>query len=187
MQALINYPATIIQTIESRFKAFEEAFDNLINSFSGNKNQFEAVAGSIIAAMQLASSTNIGLEYETRNKVLLQQEKLIEKYNECIAFLDSLQTDRADSDDSYIPNYYGISSLNVLVNLSISNLFEIAFNAKQEREYTLPEDSNVVLLTHKFYGLDKNDVNLDKFILSNNIGLNELLNIRKGRKVIYYV
>jgi hypothetical protein len=187
MQALINYPATIVQTIESRFNAFEEAFDNLANSFTTNKNQFEAIAGSLIAAMQLASSTNIGSEYETRTKVLLQQNRLIEKYNEYITFLDSLQTERADSDDSYIPNYSGISSLNVLVNLSISNLFEIAFNAKQEREYTLLEDSNVVLLTHKFYGLDKNDVNLDKFISSNNIGLNELLNIRKGRKVIYYV
>ncbi len=46
---------------------------------------------------------------------------------------------------------------------------------------------NVILLSHKFYGSDENDDNLQKFIDTNNIGLNELLNISKGRKVIYYI
>jgi hypothetical protein len=71
--------------------------------------------------------------------------------------------------------------------LNISNLYSIAFAAKQEREYVLDKDSNPILLTHKFYGLDKNDVNLEKFISTNDIGLTEILNIRKGRKIVYYV
>lgn len=187
IQQLINYPATIEQTIEVRFKAFKESFDNLINYYSGNKNQFEAIAGGIIAAMQLSSSLNIGDSYETRSKVTLQQDQLSEVYSEYIEFLDSLQTERADSGNSYIPNYLGINALNTIVNLSISNLYNIAFSAKQEREYILESDNNVINLTHRFYGLDKNDVNLNKFISINNIGLNELLNIKQGRKIIYYV
>jgi len=187
VQSIINYPATIEQTIEARFTAFKEVYDNLIMSFTNNKNQFEALAGGMIAAMQFSSSNNINDSYETRTRVLIQQENLINTYNDYVEFLDSLQTDRADSDYSYIPNYIGQESLNTLMNLASSNLFEIAFEAKQEREYILEDDNNVINLTHRFYGLDKNDVNLNKFISVNNIGLNELLNIKKGRKIIYYV
>jgi len=187
IQSIINYPATIEQTIEARFIALKEAFNTIIDTFTGNKNQFEAVAGGLVAAMYVASSTNITDDYDTRVLVFNQQDRLSEVYNEYVTYLDSLQTDRADSDDSYIPSFDGLNELNKLAGLTMSNLYDIAFSAKQEREYTLDKDSNPILLTHKFYGLDKKDVNLNKFIKTNNIGLNELLNIRKGRKIIYYV
>jgi hypothetical protein len=187
IQSIINYPATIEQTIEARFTALKEAFNTIIDTFTGNKNQFEAVAGGLVAAMYVASSTNITDDYDTRVLVFNQQDKLSEVYNEYVTYLDSLQTDRADSDDSYIPSFDGLNELNKLAGLTMSNLYDIAFSAKQEREYTLDKDSNPILLTHKFYGLDKKDVNLSKFIKTNNIGLNELLNIVKGRKIIYYV
>jgi hypothetical protein len=66
-------------------------------------------------------------------------------------------------------------------------LYRIAFEAKQEREYILDEDSNIILLTHKFYEMDSEDRNINNFIETNNIGLNEILNIQKGRKIVYYV
>lgn len=187
IQALINYPSTIIQTIEARFNAFKESFETLISSFTGNKNQFEALGGSIIASMMFSSVNNINDSYETRNRVLEHQYDLISVYNRYIDFLDSLQTDRADSIYSYIPSYIGLNNLNSLVNLAISNLYSIAFDAKQEREYILERDDNIINLTHRFYGLDKNDVNLERFIAINDIGLNELLTIKQGRKIIYYV
>ena len=187
IQALINYPATIEQTVEARFIALKESISGILDTFTGNKNQFEAVCGSIVTAMQLAVSINIVDDYNTRKKVKDHQDKLIVENNRYLAFLDSLQTDRADSDDSYIPNFDSQNELNTLVNLTLSNLYNIAFSAKQEREYVLDKDSNPILLTHKFYGLDKNDLNLENFINTNDIGLTEILNIRKGRKIVYYV
>jgi len=73
------------------------------------------------------------------------------------------------------------------MNFTLSNLFAIALNAKQERSIVLEEDNNLVNLTHRFYGLDAADENIDEFILNNNIGISEHLLIKKGRILRYYV
>lgn len=186
IQRIINYPATIIQTLENRYKALKETLDGIKNSFGGNKHQYEAIAGSILSSMYIASTTNTD-EYITRKYVTDQQARLLIKHNEYLLFLDGLQTDRSDNPNSYTPDFDAMNQLNELANLTIANLFEVAFSARQEREYILEYDSNAILLTHRFYGLDGEDLNLGKFINTNNIGINEILNIRKGRKIVYYV
>jgi hypothetical protein len=70
--------------------------------------------------------------------------------------------------------------------LTVSNLFDLAFDAQQERVVYLPKDSNLVLLTHKYMGL-ANDENMQRFREINNIKLKELFRIKKGRKIKYYV
>jgi predicted nucleic acid-binding protein len=190
IQALINYPATIVQSVEERINTFEETIIALFDSLDGtreNKFRVEAQAGGMIGAILLASSTNIVDDYETRSKVLAIQDRVSSIYNTYLTNLDALQTDRADNDESYIPNFSAQNSLNEVVNYAISNLFDIAFAAKQEREYILDKDSNLILLTHIFYGLDSEDDNINKFISTNNIGINEILSIKKGRTIIYYV
>jgi hypothetical protein len=190
MIALINYPATIEQTIVARINTFEETLNTLFTGLDNsreNKFMFESLGGAMIGAILLSSSTNITDDYEIRSKVLAIQARISSIYSTFLTRLDSLQTDRADSDTSYIPNFDSMNSLNEAVNYTISNLFNIAFTAKQEREYTVDYDTNLILLTHRFYGLDLEDANIEKFIKTNNIGLNEMLCISKGRKIIYYV
>jgi hypothetical protein len=190
IQALINYPATIIQTVKARFDALNESLEGILDSFDGSNNdkiKIEIMGGTIIGAMLTASSTNIENEYYKRDDILFQQSLLIDAYNRYLAFLDGLQTARADNNQSYIPNYTGIKDINEAFSLTIANLFNIIYTAKQEREYTLDKDSNIILLTHKLYGLDTEDKNIYLFKKTNNIGLDEIINIRKGRKVLYYV
>ncbi len=147
--------------------------------------QYEIIGGGILSSEMIASITEP--DYEVRSIVINQQISLLDQYNDYVELLDENQTDRADELNSYHPDFASLNSLNEITNLTISNLFQIAFDSKQERTYTLPKDMNVILLSHKFYGSDENDDNLQKFIDTNNIGLNELLNISKGRKVIYYI
>ena len=47
-------------------------------------------------------------------------------------------------------------------------------------------DTTPINLTHRFYGLDEDDVNLNRFIETNNIGLSEILIVKKDREVVYY-
>ncbi|MDD5013670.1 MAG: hypothetical protein PHW73_01030 [Atribacterota bacterium] len=190
IQEIINYPATIIQTVKARFDALKESLEGILDSFDGSNNdkiKIEIMGGTMIGAMLTASSTNIENEYYKRDDILFQQSLLIDAYNRYLAFLDNMQTSRADNDQSYMPNYTAVKDLNEAFNLTIANLYNIINTAKQEREYTLDKDSNLILLTHRFYGLDSEDKNIDLFKRTNNIGLNELTNIRKGRKVVYYV
>lgn len=182
---IIHFPATIIQTVEARFNVFKEALDNIIELFDGNKNQFEAIGGGLISSMFLTSISET--DYKTKSDVIKQQDLLLEQYNRYLSFLDNLQTERADNNNSYTPDFAAIQALDRLSKLTIANLFEIAFELKQEREFILDKDSNPIVLTHRFYGMDKNDENLEYFISTNNIGINEILNLKKGRKVVYYV
>jgi len=73
-----------------------------------------------------------------------------------------------------------------LVNYTISNLFNIAINAKQERSIIVEDDTNLVALAHRFYGLAPDDSTIEDLMLGNKIGLSELLIIKKGRKISYY-
>lgn len=196
MQNLINYPATVVQTVKSRFNVFSEAVETLIENITGiavtsrtraEKVQFEAVIGGLITAQQIACSTEIEGFYFTRQDVIDQQDLLLADYDSFLEVLDENQSDRADTEDAYVPDFESINEIENIVFLSVANLYTIAFKAKQERIFINDRDSNAILLSHKFYGTDTDDENLEYFIDTNNIGLNEILNIRKGRKILYYV
>jgi hypothetical protein len=191
IQAVINYPAVISRTIKDRVNVLIEVLNNIFDSFNGStvvgKKHVENFGGTTIAAMHIAASTNISDDYSRRSDVSNIQDILLTSYNSYLVFLDSMQTDRADSDNSYQANFDNLNSLESLVNISVANLYDLAFSAKQERSFIVDKDSNPIVLTHRFYGLDSDDVNLTNFITENNIGINELINIRKGRKVVYYV
>lgn len=191
IQAIINYPAVISRTIKDRVNVLIEVLNNIFSSFNGStvigKKHVENFGGATISAMHVAASTNISGNYSRRSDIAIIQDTLLSAYDSYLAFLDSMQTERADSDSSYQANFDNLNSLESIVNLSIANLYNTAFNAKQERSFIIDKDTNPIVLTHRFYGLDLDDVNLNSFITENNIGINELLNIRKGRKVVYYV
>jgi hypothetical protein len=80
-----------------------------------------------------------------------------------------------------------MNDLTNLINFTLSNLFNIALGAKQERFVFLETDSNVILLAHRFYGLVPDDSTIDELIEQNEIGLTEILNIKAGRKIIYFI
>ncbi len=101
--------------------------------------------------------------------------------------MDGLQTDNAGDTLSFIPNDDVISQLSDLINFTIQNLYVIALSAKQERIIVLEADSNLILLTHRFYGLVEDDSTIQQFMDNNKIFLNEILGIRKGRTLSFYV
>jgi len=68
-----------------------------------------------------------------------------------------------------------------------SELFEIAISAQQERSILCDSDTNVILLAHRFYGLLIDDSTIQRVMDNNSIGLSEILDIKKGRKILYYV
>ena len=189
VQAVINFPATVQQTVEDRINVLIESLNGIIDSFDGtfiNKFQVEALGGTCITAINRSASTNITDDYLKKTQVFEIQDLILNAFNSYLLFLDGLQNDRADTFEAYEPDFDNMNGLDEMVNTSLANLYQIAFTAKQERSFVVDADSNPVLLAHRFYGLDPDDINLQRFIDENEIGLNEMLNIRKGRTVIYY-
>ena len=195
MQQVINYPATVAKSVNQRLTSYVttlQRFDNTIRSVSNVpeslKVQFEAISATLLTAMALLVSTKDSDEdYSTGKEVLEVVDTVIIQYNDFITTLDFIQSPSAQELDSFIPNHNSNIGLNDTINFALANLFIIALNAKQERNIFLEEESNLILLTHRFLGLDVDDENLDEFIRNNNIGLNELLTIKKDRKITYFV
>lgn len=190
-QNFLSYPARFKQKVdvriallESQAKALTESAKNIVDSKS--KRIFESNKSAVITAIVQSSVTPDESDYQNTNEVFNVIYKITDIYNSYILELSDMQTDYGWDVDSYLPDYNLQMKLNNLVNFALSNLLEIALTASQERVVYLEANSNPILLTHRFYGLDENDENLNKFINTNDLSIDELLFIEKGRKIIYY-
>lgn len=191
-QALISLPSQFQTSVENRLNTlasnFEKLRDGIVNfTLRSDKFIFENNAGTTLSSMMFAAANPEVGNYTNRSDVINVIEKLQLNYNQFIIDLDGLQTDNNGTEQSYIPNAAGLSALARIYNFTVANLLGIAIGGKQERSVILTAYSNPILLTHRFYGLDELDENLETFINQNNIGINEMLEIKAGRKVIYYV
>lgn len=192
-QAFLNLPATFANTIKNRVNFLVRSFQALIAKVEGLtlpdlKRIWECNASSVVSTM--CSTTVTGIDpnsYPNRRAVLEIVESVTSTYNEYIEVLDGLQTDTGGRGDSYIPDFNSINRLSELVYFTLGNLFVIAESAQQQRIYTCEADTNVTWLANKLYGLLPDDSTITRIINDNNIGLREMLQIKKGREIIYYV
>jgi hypothetical protein len=191
VQYLASLPAVFVNTVlsrvqflQSQFAALQAQVGNVIPSL---KQLYENTAASIISALCLASVTNISpTDYANKPAVLAVIQQLLDTYNQYITNLDTLSTPTGGEPDSYIPDVDSLNMLATLINATVSQLLVIAAQAKQESILVLPEDNNVFPLAYQLYGTTAEDV-VDQLISDNNINYKELLIIKKGREIIYYV
>jgi hypothetical protein len=188
----IDYPFQFEDTIQNRlnlllsqFNALGQKLSNLVTP--NDKKIYEFYAGSLVNSIIKTSINPLITDYLNAPAVYSVIDSVLSVYNSYIENLDSIQTENNGTIDSYIPSFEPLQNLSGLVNFAVSNLFTIAFGARQERTLFLENDSNVIILAHRFYGLNVNDSTIDDFINTNGIGVNEYYEILKGRKIIYYV
>ena len=193
VQAFIVAPAQFATNVKLRFNVLKSqalrltsTVENLITP--NEKKIFENNKGALISAAIETVLTPFSNEYKSAVDVLFMIDEMITLYNTFIDELNSLQTPDGTELDSYLPDAQFMFDLNLAVNYATANLLLIAISAQQERYIYLEADSNVIIQAHRFYGLSSdNNEELDKFIETNNIQLNELIQIKKGRKLVYYV
>jgi hypothetical protein len=192
VQSFINYPANFAVNVKTRLNTVLAQIELFIGMFDANssfneKKILENNYSALITTLIETISTPQENDYQSATDVIYVIDQSILTYNTFIEQLQLLQSDNGYELDSYLPNAELLESLSYSFNYAISNLFIIALTAQQERIITLEDDSNILIQTHRFYGLDTEDVNLNRFVKTNNIGLNETLQLKKGRKLVYYV
>jgi hypothetical protein len=192
LQAVIGAPAQFEISVRQRLQILSNQFAGLILtigniSSQAGKLQFETTTGSVLSSMCSAASTPQPNDYVNMVDVLNIVKILLDTQSAFISALDTLQTDNGGDTDSYVPGFQFVTDVTDVVNFTVSELFAIAIGAQQERSILCENDTNVILLAHRFYGLDQNDANIQRIMDNNSIGLSELLDIKKGRKILYYV
>jgi len=185
--SFLIYPSLFLNRVTYRLDLLKRQFNNLTTlvSTSNDKKIYELFGNSLVSAMINVCVTPLEDDYNNADDVLNVIETVSNLYNNFITNVDVMQTDNGSQLDAYIPNYETMSQLTSMVNYALANLFTIALTANQKRTAILNADSNVILLAHRFYGAT--DDNINTFIDQNKIGLNELITIKKGREVVYYV
>jgi hypothetical protein len=196
-QRLLGAPAYFADTLVNRLNMLKVQFELLnreIDRIQALRNRptqtlkrlYETNAGATIIGMCMATILNITNDYGYRPNVLRIVKTIVDVHNQFLTNLYTLQTLTGGMLGNFIPSPVNITQLTKLVTLTTSNLFAISAGAKQQRVLTLQQDSNLLLLADELYGkADETNINLVKE--NNNIGLNELLIIKKGREIIYYV
>lgn len=200
VQAMISAPATFADTVVNRIGMLQAQLDetgaalavallDTVNVLTpGQKKLYENNGGSFIAALCVASVTNITTsDYNSRADVTAIIQILIAEYNSYLKNLDACQTLNGAEPNSYIPNPDALIELDSLLNFTLGNLFDIANSAKQQRTYMLTQDSNIILLANKLLVLVDDDSTIDNLIQWNNICGYQLFQIKKGTEIIYYV
>lgn len=190
--SMINAPALFAISATNRIGLLNRQFVELRKTVSGlanpsSKQIYQNLGGTIISSMVLASTLPLPDEFVNSSKSLQLIDQISAAFDDFMTDLDSLQTANGGSPGSFIPDATSIIQLNQLINLGISNLFTIALSSKNERSVICEADTNIIILTHRFYGLDANDNNINELIANNNLGLNGLLQIKKATKIVYYI
>ncbi len=189
---LINYPVYVVGSVTDRLNIAKELATKLEAILLKKRTKttllvYECAGSSLVSAMANAAMTPNEGDYSMRLKVLYAMDTVQEQYVNYLTILDESQADRSDEVDGFTPDDDTSRHLNEAVVEALANVYDYSFGAKQERAIYLEEDSNPILLTHRFYGLDNEDSNLDFFINTNSLSLGELFQIRKGRRILYYV
>lgn len=157
----------------------------LLTAPATTRGVYEFNGGTSLVSMCAASITNYS--YNTRTEVVNVIDTIINSYNTHLDNLDNLQANNGSEPGAYIADPGPLGDVTDLVNYTLATLYGIAEQSKQVRTVLLPEDTTVTLATYNYFGLDANDANIEQFIAVNSIGLNELLILKKGRKIIYFV
>lgn len=204
--AMITLPAKFEASVRARLGAFRLQLDTLRRNLEGikslparrsvaSKQLYEMQSISIISAMCIASITplepvvtgSLSPDYTNSSSVLDVINIVKLAYSDYQADMDSLQDPNGSDPNYYVPSYQAAQSLDSMVKLTLANLFSIALNGKREVQEVLMEDSNIILLTDKYYGLDLDDVNIQLFQDTNGLKSRHTLQIKKNETVRYFI
>jgi hypothetical protein len=191
--AFITKPATFTANLQTKIDTLNQQFQNLGANIAGlqsksSKQLYQTFAGSVISAMLFGSSLPLQAgEILTANQVLAIIDQVTLAYDQYIANLDRLQSPNGGSPSYFIPDMGSQIALNYLFNVAVSNLFRIMLISRKERTLIVEYDTNIILLTHRLYGLDPFDNNIDELLLENDLGLNGILQVKKNTPLKYYI
>lgn len=187
VQNFLDLPSTYERAIQGRVAAYENIYWRLKESIEtySDKKYYESMAGTVLSLISVVLVTPIRGDYILVSDVANFLDRLGNLYADYQKTLDDLSVGINDINNSYSPDAEAQSLLSSQILYTLSNVYGFTFGAKREYIVYLTKDSNVILLTHRYLGLDVNDENIDTFVKLNNIKFNELFVLKKGREIKY--
>lgn len=198
VQAMINLPSKFSENAKNRLTTLVSQFNllrvSLVNLTRYNQKKIYETSGAAFmvalvysAITPVPKSKGVPGDYGTRASVIDSAERLMSSYAQYLSDLDNMSGTNAGILNSFAASSSSQYLLNQLVNFTVSQLLAIAMDSRQERIVIMEDDTNIINIAHRFYGLLADDSTIDQIVSNNNIGPTELLQVKKGRKIIYYI
>lgn len=189
-QDTLNLPNKTVTTVKNRISAYQGIYDSLIKTFKSvpDKLFFHSMGAATIAAMADTSANyTFGQDYVSTKDVQDVAAAITEMHGNYLGIVDAANTSNYDTSDQFTPDPVLQTALNDLVTYTVVNIQNLVFDAKQERIVYTDKVTNLILLVHRYLGLDASDQNIEDFRTINNIKLNEVFRIEKNREIKYYI
>ena len=186
---MLQSPARALTNIQARLDAYGDLANSIISgdgavvkpgNDSTNSNQFHTndlyastyVTGSVVSV--------VNNEFTTKTEALEAAELILTQLDDVTNWRDDnfQSLEEVDTGSSY-------QQLQEAVALTAGFLVEISFSLKQERRIVLDRNRTIIDLAAELYG--SVDDQLDFLINSNNLTGSEILELPKGREIVYYV
>lgn len=183
---MIQAPARALTSITARLDAYANLASSIISgppatqgNDSRNSNDFHVknLYASTYATGSVVSTVNN--QFATKSDAIAAAEVLLTQLSAIVDWRDLNFESLGEIDTGA-----GYQKLQESVALAAGFLVEISFTLKQERRIVLDRNRTIIDLVSEVYG--SIDDQLDFFINSNDLSGSEILELPKGREIVYY-
>ncbi len=186
---MVQAPSRATALIEDRLSAYSDLLTSIttgegarVSPDSNSKGSNTFHTGDLFAGLYVSGSVSsaVNNRFKTRGGALAAAEVLLEQLDTLTEWRDAGFTalSQIDTGESY-------QQLQDAVARAAGFLVDISFTLKQERGLVVDRDRTVIDLVAELYG--SVDDQLDFFINSNALSGSEILEIPRGREIVYYI
>lgn len=177
---LVQVPARSVASILAKLEGYKNLAATLVAGQTPTALNFytkDLYASAYVTGAVLSTVNN---QFRTRVDAISAASDILDQFDTVSAWKDStlVALGLIDTGAAY-------QQLQKAVALTAGYLVEISFSLKQERRIILDRARTIVDLTAELYG--EIDANLDFLIDSNDLSGSEILELPKGRGIVYYV
>jgi prophage DNA circulation protein len=178
----LQAPARARTSILARLDAYRNLAAGIIGGAApANKNEF--LTNDLYAASYVTGSvvSTVNNDFFSKSEALSAADELLSQLADVIVWRDQNYQDLEliDTGASY-------QQLQEAVAIAAGFLVDISFSLKQERSIILDRDRALQDIVAELYG-NVDDATIDFFITSNELTGSEIIELPRGRKIVYYV
>jgi hypothetical protein len=196
IQNLILAPGRALAGISSRLEAYARLAQRIFGSKAGRPGEFpvgvsaESITrqrndmqlADLVAMAAVSGSVLSSLEnsFQTKPDAITAADEVVSQYDAAVDWRDV-----ANADAGIVDTGASLAALQQAVALTAGFLVEVSFRLIPERVLVLDRARSIIDLSAELYGSVDNE-RLDLLITSNRLTGAEILEVPRGRRILYY-
>ena len=179
---LIQTPALVFQGVTARLDAYKDLAGALLSGDGAEVKANDFYTSDLYASTYVSGAivSAVNAQFATKTDALTAADDLLSLFADVADWRDAnyRALGAVDTGTSY-------QQLQEAVAVAAGFLVQISFTLKQERRLVLTEPRTIVDLAGELFG--SVDTELDFLIESNNLSGSEILELPRGREIVYYL